>query len=574
MQLTRSRHPFAPAVLLAAVACTGCGGGGGSTLGPGAPATSAPTAAFTFSPASAVVNQAVQFTDGSTGSPTSWSWSFGDGGTSAVQHPTHTYAAAGSYTVTLVAANAQGSSTATRSVSVGTSESRLGIVLGRPTESSIVASVLAPAGTSVYLEYGTAPGAYSGATPAQTIASTSPVVFAMGGLSANTRYYYRARHRSSSETDYRIDTEHAFQTRRTAGTTFTFVVQADPHMDENSSAAVYSQTLANELADRPDLLFDLGDTSMSEKCAIDGTSPCAMPSPATADKVWARNSLMRSFFELACHSVPLFMALGNHDGENGWQDVAAGGTPGNWSITTRKALFVNPEPDGFYTGNTEQLPGVGLRQDYYAFEWGDALFVVLDPFSYTTRKPTKGQEQESWNWTLGASQYQWLARTLSSSRARFKFVFSHHLVGGNGSEARGGTSFADFYEWGGRDLDGTWAFDKQRPGWQAPIHKLLADNGVTAWFHGHDHLYAMEQLDRVVYQEVPQPSLARYDQQDPGSGYGYGGTVGDTVFPSSGHLRVTVSPSEVRVEYVRSVPAADETATRRNGTVVHSYVVR
>jgi hypothetical protein len=345
-------------------------------------------------------------------------------------------------------------------------------------------------------------------------------------------------------------------------------------MDENSSAAVYNQTLANELADRPDLLFDLGDTSMSEKCAIDGASPCAAPSPASAEKVWARNGLMRSFFEVACHSVPLFMALGNHDGENGWQDVASAGTLGNWSITARKALFVNPEPDGFYSGNTEQLPGVGLRQDYYAFEWGDALFVVLDPFSYTTRKPVKGQEQDSWNWTLGAAQYQWLARTLASSRARFKFVFSHHLVGGNGSEARGGTSFAQYYEWGGRDLDGTWAFDKQRSGWQAPIHKLLAESGVTVWFHGHDHLYAMEQLDRVVYQEVPQPSLARYDQQDPGSGYGYGGTVGDTVFPSSGHLRVTVSPSEVRVEYVRSVAPADETATRRNGTIVHSYVVR
>jgi hypothetical protein len=34
--------------------------------------------------------------------------------------------------------------------------------------------------------------------------------------------------------------------------------------------------------------------------------------------VWARNSLMRSYFDVACHSVPLFMALGNHDGESGW----------------------------------------------------------------------------------------------------------------------------------------------------------------------------------------------------------------------------------------------------------------
>jgi len=216
------------------------------------------------------------------------------------------------------------------------------------------------------------------------------------------------------------------------------------------------------------------------------------------------------------------------------------------------------------------VPGIGFRQNYYAFEWGDALFVVLDPYSYTTPKPGA----DGWGWTLGAAQYQWLAKTLSASRARFKFVFSHHLLGGNGTDARGGAAFGRLFEWGGRNLDGTWAFDKQRPGWPAPIHQLLAENKVTAWFHGHDHLFAREQLDGVIYQEVPQPSLARYDTADPGSGYGYQGAIGVDLFPSSGHLRVTVGATEVRVEYVRSVAAADETPTRKNGSIVTSYVVR
>jgi hypothetical protein len=175
---------------------------------------------------------------------------------------------------------------------------------------------------------------------------------------------------------------------------------------------------------------------------------------------------------------------------------------------------------------------------------------------------------------LGKAQYQWLAQTLAASRARFKFVFSHHLVGGNGSDARGGAAFAQFFEWGGRNLDGTWAFDKQRPGWGKPIHQLLVDNRVTAWLHGHDHFYALEQLDGVIYQEVPQPSQARYDNPDPGDGYGYPGTVGVNIFPSSGHLRVTVSPTEVRVEYVRSVAAGNETTTRQNGSIVHSYRIQ
>jgi hypothetical protein len=37
---------------------------------------------------------------------------------------------------------------------------------------------------------------------------------------------------------------------------------------------------------------------------------------------------------------------------------------------------------------------------------------------------------------------------------------------------------------------------------------------------------------------------------------------------------VTVSATEVRVEYVRSVAPADETPVRKNGSIVTSYVVR
>jgi hypothetical protein len=85
---------------------------------------------------------------------------------------------------------------------------------------------------------------------------------------------------------------------------------------------------------------------------------------------------------------------------------------------------------------------------------------------------------------------------------------------------------------------------------QAPIHQLMVNARATAWFHGHDHFYAREEVDGIAYQEVPQPSLARYDMPDPGAGYGYVGSNGTNLFPSSGHLRVTVSPSSVQVDYV------------------------
>ncbi|MCB1125330.1 MAG: PKD domain-containing protein, partial [Verrucomicrobiae bacterium] len=51
----------------------------------------------------------VNFTDLSGFSPTAWLWDFGDGSTSATQHPAHTYAEAGRYLVSLTVSNAAGS---------------------------------------------------------------------------------------------------------------------------------------------------------------------------------------------------------------------------------------------------------------------------------------------------------------------------------------------------------------------------------------------------------------------------------------------------------------------------------
>ncbi len=67
-----------------------------------------PVADFSADPTSGTEPLTVQFTDLSSGAPTQWSWDFGDSGTSTAQHPSHTYNAAGSYTVTLTATNAHG----------------------------------------------------------------------------------------------------------------------------------------------------------------------------------------------------------------------------------------------------------------------------------------------------------------------------------------------------------------------------------------------------------------------------------------------------------------------------------
>jgi PKD repeat protein len=95
---------------------------------PGCREASAPSASFTVFPASPVVNQSIQFSDTSTGNPTSWS--FGDGGTETAQNPTHVYASAGTFTVTLTVLNAVGSSAWSQNVIVSSDPTRtVGLML-------------------------------------------------------------------------------------------------------------------------------------------------------------------------------------------------------------------------------------------------------------------------------------------------------------------------------------------------------------------------------------------------------------------------------------------------------------
>jgi phosphodiesterase/alkaline phosphatase D-like protein len=184
---------------------------------------------------------------------------------------------------------------------------------------------------------------------------------------------------------------------------------------------------------------------------------------------------------------------------------------------------------------------------------------VLDPFWYSKTSSSK----DPWALTLGETQYKWLQQTLSSSTAKFKFIFIHNLVGGLDGQMRGGIEAAPFFEWGGKNLDGTDGFSLKRPGWSMPIHQLLVKHGVTAVFHGHDHLYAKQDLDGVVYQEVPQPSsLNSQSGSILATEYHY---ATGTILSSSGHIRVTVGPTLAKVEYVRSWLPKNETSKQKNG---------
>lgn len=433
-------------------------------------------------------------------------------------------------------------------------------LLGRPTDSCITVQLIFSDSSEVRVQYGTVSGVYPFQTPWQIFADSVPAEIVINGLQPNTKYFYRVRYRQPGGTVVANRPEFSFHTQRTTGSAFTFVVQADPHLDASSDTALYRLCLQNQKDDNPDFMIDLGDFLMTDK--LKNTSTNTIP----YDTIPYRCNLLRSFYETECNSVPLFIANGNHEGESGWN---LDGSPNNiavWSSNERKKYFLNPYPDNFYTGDTTNNQYIGERGNYYEWKWGDAQFFVLDPYWYTNPKP---DSLHGWRWTLGQTQYNWLKTNLENSTATFKFVFAHHLIGGD-PQGRGGIEYADFYEWGGNNIDTTPGFATNRPGWYKPIKDLLTENRVNIFFHGHDHFFGEQQKECMVYQETPQPSLPNFNYPQQAAQYGY---LQGLIVANSGHLRVTVDSSGTMVEYVRVYLPADTDATHHNKDVAATYFI-
>ena len=296
----------------------------------------------------------------------------------------------------------------------------------------------------------------------------------------------------------------------------TFAIQADPHMDENSSEAVYLGTLAQVVKAKPAFLMDLGDIFMVDKLK-----------EKTDENIRARFQLMKNYYA-KIGKIPLRITLGNHDGELGYSKFN--------TKSIRKEYFP------VQTGDLA----------YYSFTGPDQLHVVLDPFTYTTSNP----QDDGWQWTLGKTQYDWLKKTLESSKATHKFIYIHHLLVGN-AQSRGGVEIANLNEWGGNNVDGTEGFTTNRAGWYKPVHQLLKENKVGFVFKGHDHLYVKQELDGIIYQTLPQPSHPGEKLDTSQYGYTSGKGVG-----GSGFLKVTTSGKKATVTFVKFDGSIGDTYTR------------
>ena len=432
-------------------------------------------------------------------------------------------------------------------------------LLGKPTNTSITINIIPDSDIEYYYEYGVVSGTYIGQTVEFSAVGGQPHEAVIDGLAGNTQYFYRMQYHQTGETGWISRDEHSFWTQRASGSTFTFSVTSDSHVNIMlGSASTWTSTLNNVVDDQSDFLIDLGDTFAMDNVTTE-------PGAENAYKY------QRQFFDIVGGSMGVYLAMGNHEQIEGWHLDDLGSNPANsqpaFSTNAMKKFYVNPVPDGFYTGDEQTfsyIDGDHLLEDYYAWTWGDALFVVIDPFWYTTTKPffgtTGGGEGtdtgsgDRWDWTLGYDQYVWLKEVLENCDAAYKFIFAHHMVGGSDDYVRGGANPAHLVEWGGYNEAGTvYEWESKRPTWEPePIHQIFVENGVSAFFHGHDHQYAYEERDGVVYQSLPAAGFSGngFSIYSTGSGY----TI--QALPSPGHLRVTVSPSSTTVDYIATSGAS------------------
>jgi len=376
-------------------------------------------------------------------------------------------------------------------------------------------------------------------SPAPDIAQWS-----IGGLQAGRRYAYEICLRPPNATAGVPTCEHSFYAGSAAttappGKAFTFAAMTDSHIEPrdpvpdgttvgDDSWGFMESTLravsADIAASKPDFIVDLGDMLDYHIFGFNTPPP---------DSAWSRLGYLnfRRMLGDTVGRAAHFPVIGNWDGESGCNSA----DEIDRSLSQRILYVPGPLP-GTYpeSGST--------NEDYYAFTWGDALFVVLNVMTYT---PTchllnldPGLPDD---WTLGAAQLAWLEQTLTRATARWRFLFIHHTVGGNA----------------GNDIDSAYGRGggrAARVGEQATVHDMMMRHGVQIFFYSHDHVFTDMVVDGIHY-TLPGSAGAPWKFTSEETGY-------TDYWPDSGYARVNVAPDRVQVDFVSM-----------GGNVISSYTL-
>ena len=448
-------------------------------------------------------------------------------------------------------------------------------ILGRPTEASIAVSLISRSSASAFVEYGYSPTKLDLKTKVITLEKLFPQVIEINNLKANSKIYYRTKIKDNSTSTFISNEINSFSTAKRMGSEFSFVVIGDSHPERIGkmfNEELYNQTLTNISKQNPDFMIMLGDDF-----SIDPLIERGQANQTNIEKIYAKQ---RNWLSKVAKSSPLFLVNGNHEQAAAYLIDGTDKNPAVIAGKSRLKYFPLPVSNNFYSADAEKVDFVGKLSDYFAWTWGDALFITLDPY-WHSKNPVDnvagasvdksqvggkagGKTSNLWSIGIGDTQYEWLKSTLEKSKSKYKFVFSHHVLG----TGRGGIEVSTQYEWGGQDPKSKKTFTEMRPNWELPIHDLMVKHGVNIFFQGHDHIFVHQERDGLIYQSMPNPA------DDTFTMFNDAAYLSGTKAPNSGHVRVTVSQPIVKVEYFLSARSQDESEERQNLKIAHSYSIK
>ncbi len=391
-----------------------------------------------------------------------------------------------------------------------------------PTESSAVVSFVPESDRWFQLHYGEAGGDLDGSSEVVRGAKGQRHEFKLAGLRAGTRYAFELRHRGSDEELWQPGVGRKFRTARAKGVSgWSFAIGGDDHSvaawaradcgskghAEAGLLEAFSQTQRNMKRRGVDFYINAGDTSNTHGYVADGCTfrgrDVGKGTIGTAGRgsafreAWARWAIWLRNNQVALDAMPLYLAMGNHDGEQSFGNAQGDcryfqGHPkiGDTHLSSEAArLALFPNPAGVYDGHSSGA--------YYSFPWGSAEFFILDAHKFGVSgqgRPFDGSHsypESADDWTLGEDQMRWLEGALRRSDRRFKFLVAHHLLGG--------MTTGNCYHYGRGSVNATDTGNSRGAflGEQRKIQALMEETGAQVFALGHDHVaLAAEKLNR------------------------------------------------------------------------------
>jgi len=363
-------------------------------------------------------------------------------------------------------------------------------------------------------------------------ASDEMLDWTVNSLSPATRYQYRVLLKRSADNSLRTMATGSFTTQRRDSASYTAVLMTDPHTgsfaEGSGPVLTLDKVVQNAARAKPEFVLDLGDN-----VAWPGSREDAQESP---DGAVAAYALYRRQLGPLSLNASHFAVIGNWSGESGKFPQKSI----ELMASVRRAFLPGPNHLTYPQGGSE-------REDYYAFSWGDALYIILNVQTYSKPAQPGGllsltmDVNRITEWTLGEKQMAWFEKTLSQANERFRFVCIHHAAGGNAGDAAN-----TIYGRGGARAWNT--------GEQARIHDLMKKYHVQIFFYGHDHVFVDDVVDGIHY-ALPGSCGAPWKFTKQETGY-------ERYWPDSGHAQLEVTPKNATVSFINV-----------NGKVLHQFTV-